>query len=1004
MLNDTNRNEKFKSAIVEAIRDGYTTVLDIGTGTGLLSLYAAEHGAEFIFACDYSNTMIQIASQVIQRNQMEDRIKLIPKLSNDINIPDDIPHKVHLVVTETLDAGGIGEHILQTVKHALENLVFPCQPQGIGKDLDQCQDQNLDMDEEPCQTKTKSDFSERKWNQSSVSQSMNEPKQNNITETKTDPMQTSNERHNPSQPTKTSMSSQPLTNESKPSQLKPGGLIIPSRLRIFAQVIECEYLRTKYKFRMNIEHNTHCRQSSNQNSGQKTQNRAEESTVENPDVCNETGRNKISREDASGDIPMEFTSRCQIELQNPNSSETNTCPEYWKRNRSDTNCKRCKENRNRGISPNSCCYNSGKQRTSSEPNRGKLDTVPTDRDNCSKPPETISIQCNQTQEDSKKKNQASQTPVINCTIGSMPRNTRGSIPGKVGLVLNAKKQHYDSEHLAHIPHKVLSHPVQVLSVDLNSLQDVNRVLDGVQQRFTLNHVANGQADAIVSWFELDLYRNNRISSCIENNTHWDQAVFPVIQDIVFHTPCSLNDEQTMVEYSNSHINVDNELVCNEYESKDNIHGEFVEYIPNADEYDNDKQFNDLDTENNSKFPKTNDPKTDKLNPKNDSTKRDSKETEFNTQHPTKKTKVKLTMTCKDGLINLELDSSEATLDTHKPNEITTDTNTNLRDIKISANTLETNSCESLNFNLNNKNSVSNIAQIKHKAPHKSLLELNVPSDVIQCCRLMEHHVDSIVANITERMSSVRNVLDLTKFPLLGIECLKTFPSCKLFYLLDDATDSILTSQLTSLHIDPVRYYCLTKSDLKSDLGSHVKFDVVLVDILDTRGDFVGLQYLSSVMSCLSATCLLLPERVNIYCQLIDCSWLNTQGHMLAEDDKFGIAPFINQYQVSQHPDLDISSLSHTPLSTSCLLSSLPLTDLFSPSTTNSLLSPSSSGCVNGLSYWMRLELSPGVEVTRTRGVFHVNPGVRCTEDVPLCVQMRYEPGYISLSLVQSTET
>lgn len=36
MLNDASRNAAFKSAITRAVKDGYHTVLDIGSGTGLL--------------------------------------------------------------------------------------------------------------------------------------------------------------------------------------------------------------------------------------------------------------------------------------------------------------------------------------------------------------------------------------------------------------------------------------------------------------------------------------------------------------------------------------------------------------------------------------------------------------------------------------------------------------------------------------------------------------------------------------------------------------------------------------------------------------------------------------------------------------------------------------------------------------------------------------------------------------------------------------------------------
>ena len=36
MLNDNNRNESYREAIIKTIKQGYDSVLDIGTGTGIL--------------------------------------------------------------------------------------------------------------------------------------------------------------------------------------------------------------------------------------------------------------------------------------------------------------------------------------------------------------------------------------------------------------------------------------------------------------------------------------------------------------------------------------------------------------------------------------------------------------------------------------------------------------------------------------------------------------------------------------------------------------------------------------------------------------------------------------------------------------------------------------------------------------------------------------------------------------------------------------------------------
>lgn len=97
--------------------------MDIGTGTGLLSIYAHQAGIPRIFACDRNETMFEIAQEVLKANQLEEQVKLIRKLSNDLVIGKDTPEKVDLIVTEILDSGILGEGILQSLIHAKKYLL-----------------------------------------------------------------------------------------------------------------------------------------------------------------------------------------------------------------------------------------------------------------------------------------------------------------------------------------------------------------------------------------------------------------------------------------------------------------------------------------------------------------------------------------------------------------------------------------------------------------------------------------------------------------------------------------------------------------------------------------------------------------------------------------------------------------------------------------------------------------------------------------------------------------
>ncbi|XP_051165177.1 protein arginine N-methyltransferase 9-like [Leptopilina boulardi] len=122
MLNDKQRNHAFDKAIRKKIALGYDLVLDIGTGTGLLSLYAQDAGAVKIFACESSSTMSEIARNVFHENNAS-AVKLISKMSTDLKIKEDIPERVKLIVTETFDAGLFGELVVPTLIDAHERLL-----------------------------------------------------------------------------------------------------------------------------------------------------------------------------------------------------------------------------------------------------------------------------------------------------------------------------------------------------------------------------------------------------------------------------------------------------------------------------------------------------------------------------------------------------------------------------------------------------------------------------------------------------------------------------------------------------------------------------------------------------------------------------------------------------------------------------------------------------------------------------------------------------------------
>ncbi|MBF0332956.1 MAG: tetratricopeptide repeat protein [Alphaproteobacteria bacterium] len=124
MMNDTPRNEAYRAAIRRAAQRG-GRLLDIGTGSGLLSMMAAEAGFQEIHTCEMVPEVAEAARAVIAANGLSDRINVIAKKSTDVKVGKDIPGPADVLVTETFDSALLGEYILPTMDHARHALLAP---------------------------------------------------------------------------------------------------------------------------------------------------------------------------------------------------------------------------------------------------------------------------------------------------------------------------------------------------------------------------------------------------------------------------------------------------------------------------------------------------------------------------------------------------------------------------------------------------------------------------------------------------------------------------------------------------------------------------------------------------------------------------------------------------------------------------------------------------------------------------------------------------------------
>ncbi|MBO3698030.1 tetratricopeptide repeat protein [Roseivirga sp. E12] len=120
MLADQERNDAFEKAIKKSVNKD-SVVLDIGTGSGLLSMMAARDGAKKIYACEMSKYIADVAKLNIEKNGFSNRIEVFDRKSTQL-IKSDLQETPNVIIAEIFDSGLLGEGAMPSFRHALEKL------------------------------------------------------------------------------------------------------------------------------------------------------------------------------------------------------------------------------------------------------------------------------------------------------------------------------------------------------------------------------------------------------------------------------------------------------------------------------------------------------------------------------------------------------------------------------------------------------------------------------------------------------------------------------------------------------------------------------------------------------------------------------------------------------------------------------------------------------------------------------------------------------------------
>lgn len=124
MMNDKPRNDAYFNALQAAVTPE-TRVLEIGTGSGLLSMMSAHLGARHVTTCEVVTAIAETAASIVKDNGFADQVTVIPKLSTTLEVGVDLEERADLLVSEILSSEFLGEGVLSSIEDAKRRLLKP---------------------------------------------------------------------------------------------------------------------------------------------------------------------------------------------------------------------------------------------------------------------------------------------------------------------------------------------------------------------------------------------------------------------------------------------------------------------------------------------------------------------------------------------------------------------------------------------------------------------------------------------------------------------------------------------------------------------------------------------------------------------------------------------------------------------------------------------------------------------------------------------------------------